>query len=581
LLIFCPLVVQAEGLTPTNLETGLCNAYCVVILGKNKKRTETIKDTLAPKWDETFVLEVKRATSIHFQFWDKQAFSHDELMCELEVILTAIKPDGSENWFKMQPKKGSTGVEVYSKLLVRFLLAEAGQAEQVEQNLPSSTVNKLKDITKKSVPTLELDLSASKLTRCPKFIAEYSIHWKNMNLSFNQFGLYPNLSQFVYLQQLNLSANQLSAVPSHVGYLSKLEEFYLYGNLISFLPAEIGNCTSLIKLDMANNQLSSLPKEIGALTRLEELNLNGNPLVLLPKEIGNCIGMEILDMSCCMLKKLPDEFTGMTRLLELNLGTNKLEILTSSMGKLSRLVTLNLCDNLLADLPVSMGYCIGLKSCHIDRNPITDPELFRKYRIGTDHLVDYLEKRLDSVIARRGIGELIEAEEEEIQRKEERKQQRLKELEDAKNLQESTVDPWEDIEFQQKLQRLKQLANQLIVECKKSIQAMRQIVVHQKELPPLMELGTRVKNLRAIYSSYPAELEYSKMHILPSQKIKPIFVVTPGCDNITKLKAVIDVTITDIDMVLSGIVQLLRRSGSQEELMPIFKMLRNLKVILE
>lgn len=492
-----------------------------------------------------------------------------------------MKPDGSDSWIRLQPKKGSQGVEIKAKLLIRVLLAEASQAEQVQQNLPSGVISSLRDKTKKSVPSLELDLSASRLTRCPKFIAEYSIHWKIMNLSFNEFGLYPNLSAFIYLQQLNLAANQLSAVPSHIGYLEKLEELYLYGNQISFLPGEIGNCTSLLKIDLANNQLSSLPREIGALLKLEEMNLNGNPLVILPKEIGNCIGMEVLDMSCCLLKKLPDEFTQMTRLLELNLGTNKLEILPNSMGKLSRLVSLNLCDNVLADLPVSMGYCVGLKSCHIERNPITDPELFRKYRIGTDHLVDYLEKRLDAVIAKRGIGKILEAQEEEDQRKEALKQQKLKELEEAENLVEPTVDPWEDIEFQQKIARLKQLAGQLIVECKSNLRDMKQIVVHGKDLEQLKALGYKVKKLEAIYNIYPAELEYLRMFLPRDMMVKPIFTKKPGCDNITKLKAIIDVTITDLDNALSGLVQLLRRNVSQDELMPIFKFIRNLKVLIE
>jgi hypothetical protein len=30
----------------------------------------------------------------------------------------------------------------------------------------------------------------------------------------------------------------------------------------------------------------------------------------------------------------------------------------------------------------------------LDRNPISSPELMKKYKIGTDHLVDFLAKRL-------------------------------------------------------------------------------------------------------------------------------------------------------------------------------------------
>ncbi len=72
------------------------------------------------------------------------------------------------------------------------------------------------------------------------------------------------------------------------------------------------------------------------------------------------------------------------------------------MGRMTRLVQLNLSDNKLAELPISLGLCIGLAKLGagmlIDRNPIQDPEIWRKYKIGTDHLQDYLEKLMMSTI---------------------------------------------------------------------------------------------------------------------------------------------------------------------------------------
>ena len=74
--------------------------------------------------------------------------------------------------------------------------------------------------------------------------------------------------------------------------------------------------------------------------------------------------------------------------------------LPQAMGRMTRLVVLNLSDNKLTDLPPSLGDCYGLAKLgagiNIERNPISDPEMVRKYQIGTDHLVDYLEKKLMS-----------------------------------------------------------------------------------------------------------------------------------------------------------------------------------------
>jgi Leucine-rich repeat (LRR) protein len=90
----------------------------------------------------------------------------------------------------------------------------------------------------------------------------------------------------------------------------------------------------------------------------------------------------------------------MTRLLELNLGSNKLEALPEDIGRMTRLVILNVSDNRLKDLPLSLGMCGGLgrlgSGINLDRNPIKSSDMLKKWKIGTDHLLDYLEKRIAS-----------------------------------------------------------------------------------------------------------------------------------------------------------------------------------------
>jgi len=144
--------------------------------------------------------------------------------------------------------------------------------------------------------------------------------------------------------------------------------------------------------------MKRLGEEIGCLTKLEELTLSGNPISALPESIGECISMETCDLCCCELVTLPEQFCYMTRILELNLGSNKLTILPESIGRMTRLVVLNLSDNHLTDLPLSLGYCEGLDKIgagiNIDRNPIKSSDMVKKWKIGTDHLCDYLQKRL-------------------------------------------------------------------------------------------------------------------------------------------------------------------------------------------
>jgi len=101
---------------------------------------------------------------------------------------------------------------------------------------------------------------------------------------------------------------------------------------------------------------------------------------------------------CCNLTGIPGELSYCTHLLELNLATNELKELPQPIGRLTRLVSLNIADNKLVDLPISLGYCVGLSQfgagINLERNEIKDSEMLRKYKIGPDHMFDFLEKRM-------------------------------------------------------------------------------------------------------------------------------------------------------------------------------------------
>lgn len=60
--------------------------------------------------------------------------------------------------------------------------------------------------------------------------------------------------------------------------LSQLVEFYLYGNKLASLPAEIGYLANLEKLALNENLLTSLPNELERLKCLKVLDLRHNKL---------------------------------------------------------------------------------------------------------------------------------------------------------------------------------------------------------------------------------------------------------------------------------------------------------------
>jgi Leucine-rich repeat (LRR) protein len=64
--------------------------------------------------------------------------------------------------------------------------------------------------------------------------------------------------------------------------------------------------------------------------------------------------------------------------------------LPNDIGRMTRLCNLNLADNELTNLPMSIGLCQGLDRLgagfNIDRNPIGDEKMLKRFAVGTDHL---------------------------------------------------------------------------------------------------------------------------------------------------------------------------------------------------
>jgi len=124
--------------------------------------------------------------------------------------------------------------------------------------------------------------------------AAYSKHKQpHLNLSNNQLtALPPEITKLTNLTELNLYNNQLTALPPEITKLANLTGLYLSNNQLTALPPEIVKLTNLTKLDLSFNQLTALPPEITKLTKLTELNLYNNQLTALPPEIVE-LGLEI------------------------------------------------------------------------------------------------------------------------------------------------------------------------------------------------------------------------------------------------------------------------------------------------
>jgi len=392
-------VIEARDLAVAD-DNGFSDPYCIITLGKLKRKTKVIKKTLHPKWNESFSLR-KESDRFNISVYDWDRGSSDDFLGEIDVMITAEILKGDPKWFNLVPNPArGEGPEVRGDICLRFQLVVANEhAAPESQKLNAVKIKELKErvATAKLNRAHDLDLSGFGLNLLPQVIVEELGYISELDIGFNLFMEMPILQSFANLEILHLEGNQMKAVPDHLGFLSNLRELYLNGNHIATLTPEIGKLRKLEKLVLGNNQLTSIDWNIGYLTRLEELSLTGNAFETVPESIGCCFSIEILDLSCCGLKFIPEEFSGMTRLIELNLGTNELTKLPDGIGRMTRLVILNLSDNKLEDLPMTIGYCDGLgkigSGINIDGNPIKSKDMLAKFNIGVDHLLDFLEKR--------------------------------------------------------------------------------------------------------------------------------------------------------------------------------------------
>lgn len=193
-----------------------------------------------------------------------------------------------------------------------------------------------------------LDLSKNSLTTLnPKIVV--LVHLKSLNLEQNQLaaGSLMPLAKLSKLQNLSVGGNLLGKhvvatttqastepFPPHLPH--DLKQLKVNDNFLSNVPRPILSATlvKLEKLDLSSNQLAAIPTEISNLVALTELNLDNNVIVGLPEEIGtlkklkvlslrgNCISVHSTLWSDKNPQPLPKSLFQETPIIDLNLHGN-------------------------------------------------------------------------------------------------------------------------------------------------------------------------------------------------------------------------------------------------------------------
>jgi len=146
------------------------------------------------------------------------------------------------------------------------------------------------------------------------------------------------------LEILDLSGNDLAALPDDLPRLHKLRIIFCSDNQFEKLPAVLGQCPNLSMIGfkanrirhvppqslpprlrwliLTDNCIETLPDELGYCTQLQKLMLAGNRLRTLPGALANCTQLELLRIAANDLDELPGWLLNMPRLAWLAFAGN-------------------------------------------------------------------------------------------------------------------------------------------------------------------------------------------------------------------------------------------------------------------
>ena len=147
-------------------------------------------------------------------------------------------------------------------------------------------------------------------------------------------------------------------------------------NLIGYIPAELGNLTSIESISLGWNNLSdTIPSSIGNLTTLRNLYINFCSIRgALPISIGNLDQLEQLDLQGNSLRDtIPASIGQMSRLQWLNLDENSIGgRIPNSIGNLVQLRDFKaFANNLTGPIPASIGNLVNLRNWETELNQLS------------------------------------------------------------------------------------------------------------------------------------------------------------------------------------------------------------------
>lgn len=145
------------------------------------------------------------------------------------------------------------------------------------------------------------------LTEFPREVFDLADSLEILDLSNNQLSALPDdFNRLHRLRILFCSFNQFKELPEVLGASNTLSMIGFKANKISHVSETCIPTQTLRWLILTDNCVQELPLRLGACTKLQKLMLAGNQLSQLPETLAQCKNLELLRISANLLHKLPN-----------------------------------------------------------------------------------------------------------------------------------------------------------------------------------------------------------------------------------------------------------------------------------
>ncbi|MGF1520487.1 MAG: leucine-rich repeat-containing protein kinase family protein [Nodosilinea sp.] len=167
---------------------------------------------------------------------------------------------------------------------------------------------------------------------------------------------------------LETTAEQTLAL-LRAGQLAGTRRLNLAAGLTTFPEEILGLADSLEVLDLSNNQLTALPDSVAQLHNLRSVFFNNNQFEVVPEVLARCPRLSMVGLKANRLTTVPAAALP-PRTRWLILTDNRIETLPESMGDLPHLQKLMLAGNHLRALPETMAACQNLELIRLAANQL-------------------------------------------------------------------------------------------------------------------------------------------------------------------------------------------------------------------